>query len=122
VTANSGTNIINITSLTNSYDIINNGVYSNTAYPLKDIVYAGDYVLVANNTEKQVQSVNYTSGIIYLNGNLSSPANSLMSVRRTISTNIVRIDGFLGTVYYPSLTDELGNILTTEDGSYILLG
>ena len=122
ITANSGTNIINITSLTNSYNIINNGTYSNTAYPLKDIVYAGDYVLVANNTEKQVQSVNYTSGIIYLNGNLTNPANSLMSVRRTISTNIVRIDGFLGTVYYPSLTDELGNILTTEDGSYILLG
>ena len=122
VTANSGTNIINITSLTNSYDIINNGIYSNTAYPLKDIVYAGDYVLVANNTEKQVQAVNYTSGIIYLNGNLSSPANSLMSVRRTISTTGVRIDGFLGTVYYPSLTDELGNVLTTEGGDVILLG
>lgn len=122
VTANSGTNIINITSLTNSYNIVNNGVYSNTAYPLKDIVYAGDYVLVANNTEKQVQSVNYTSGIIYLNGNLTSPANSLMSVRRTISTNLVRIDGFLGTVYYPSLTDELGNVLTTEDDLVILLG
>ena len=122
VRANSGTNIINITSLTNSYNIVNNGVYSNTAYPLKDIVYAGDYVLVANNTEKQVQAVNYTSGIIYLNGNLTNPANSLMSVRRTISTNIVRIDGFLGTVYYPSLTDELGNVLTTEDGVVILLG
>ena len=122
VVANSGTNIINITSLTNSYNIINNGIYSNTAYPLKDIVYAGDYVLVANNTEKQVQSVNYTSGIIYLNGNLSSPANSLMSVRRTISTTGVRIDGFLGTVYYPSLTDELGNVLTTEDDAVILLG
>ena len=97
ITANSGTNIINITSLTNSYNIINNGTYSNTAYPLKDIVYAGDYVLVANNTEKQVQSVNYTSGIIYLNGNLSSSSNSLMSIRRTISTNIVRIDQFLET-------------------------
>ena len=122
VRANSGTNIINITSLTNSYNIVNNGVYSNTAYPLKDIVYAGDYVLVANNTEKQVQSVNYTSGIIYLNGNLTSPANSLMSVRRTISTSTVRIDGFLGTVYYPALTDELGNVLTTEDDLVILLG
>ena len=97
IRANSGTNIINITSLTNSYNIVNNGVYSNTAYPLKDIVYAGDYVLVANNTEKQVQSVNYTSGIIYLNGNLSSSSNSLMSIRRTISTNIVRIDQFLET-------------------------
>ena len=97
ITANSGTNIINISSLTNSYNIINNGTYSNTAYPLKDIVYAGDYVLVANNTEKQVQAVNYTSGIIYLNGNLTNPANSLMSVRRTISTNIVGIDQFLET-------------------------
>ena len=122
VHANSGTNIINITSLTNSYDIINNGKYSNTAYPLKDIVYAGDYVLVANNIEKQVQAVNYTSGIVYLNSNLTSPVNSLMSVRRTISTSTVRIDGFVGTVYYPSLTDELGNLLATENDNVILLG
>jgi len=122
VRANSNTNIINITSLTNSYNIVNNGMYSNTAYPLKDIVYAGDYVLVANNTEKQVQAVNYTSGIIYLNGNLSSAANSLMSVRRTISTTGVIIDGFLGITYYPSLTDELGNVLTTEDDIVILIG
>jgi hypothetical protein len=45
-----------------------------------------------------------------------------MSVRRTISTTIVRIDGIVGTVYYPLLTDELGNVLTTEDDLYILLG
>ena len=122
ITANSGGSVINITSLTNSYNIVNNGVYSNTTNHLYDIVYAGDYILVANNTEKQVSSVDYQHGKIYLNTPLTAVANSLMSVRRTILTSTVRIDGFLGTVYYPELTDELGNILTTEDGKVILLG
>jgi hypothetical protein len=35
-----GTNTINIISLTGAYDIINYSNYSNTSYPLKDIVYA----------------------------------------------------------------------------------
>ena len=52
VTAESGSNAINITALTGQYDMMNSGFYSNTAYPLMDIVYAGDKVLVANNTSK----------------------------------------------------------------------
>ena len=99
ITANAGSNVINITSLTGSYDIINNGFYSNTAYPLKDIVYAGDKVLVANNTERTVQSVDYVDGTITLTSALTNAANSLVSVNRTISTSDVRIDGFDGLVF-----------------------
>lgn len=122
ITANSGTDVINISSLTGSYDIINNGQYSNTSYPLKDIVYAGDVVLIANNTERTVTSVNYINGTISLDSNLTNDAISLMSVKRTISTALVQIDGPVGTVFYPELTDELGRIITTEDGKSILLG
>jgi hypothetical protein len=101
VTGNSGANVINITSLTGKYDIVNNGNYSNTAYPLKDIVYAGDNVLVDNNTSKTVSSVDYINGKIYLTANLSANANSYMAVNRTFSAtgNNVIIYGPLGTQY-----------------------
>ena len=122
VSANAGSNVINISSLTGSYDIVNNGNYSNTAYPLMDIVFAGDKVLVANNTEKVVSAVNYINGIIYLTSNLTSNANSFISVQRTVLTTAVRIDGVVGTTYYPELITEDGNILTTEDGSVLLIG
>jgi hypothetical protein len=123
VSANSGNTIININSLTNSYDIINNGNYSNVSYPLKDIVYAGDYILVPNNTEKLVSSVDYVNGKITLSTTLANTVgNSFMSVRRTVSTNSVQIDGVEGYAYYPEITDEYGNTITTEDDVLILLG
>jgi len=124
VTGNSGANVINITSLTGKYDIVNNGNYSNTAYPLKDIVYAGDKVLVDNNTSKTVSTVDYVNGRIYLTANLSANANSYMAVNRTFSAtgNNVIIYGPIGLQYNPSLSTEDGRIITTEDGQIILLG
>jgi hypothetical protein len=122
VTANSGSNVINISSLTGTYDIINNGNYSNTSYPLKDIVFAGDTVLIDNNTSKIVNSIDYINGRIYLTSNLTANANSLMAVNRTFSTNSVRVFGPLGTVYTPELTTESGVSLTTEDNNILLLG
>lgn len=91
VTGNSGSNVINITSLTGSYDIINNGNYSNTTYPLHDIVFAGDVILVANNTQKTVSGVDYDAGLLFLSSNLTANANSLMSVNRTANTTNVKI-------------------------------
>ena len=122
ISANAGSSVINISSLTGSYDMVNNGSYSNTQNKLLDIVYAGDTVLVANNTERTVTSVDYGQGTITVNSNLTNVSHSYLSVKRTISTNGVRIDGAVGVAFYPELTDELGNILTTEDDLYILLG
>ena len=122
VSGNAGSSIINIRSVTNSYDVVNDGHYSNTQYPLMDIVFAGDSIVVANNTEKVVQSVNYVNGIIYLASNLSENVNSFISVQRTVSTPTVRIDGFIGTTYYPELITEAGDTLITEDGKALLIG
>jgi hypothetical protein len=128
VTGTSGSNTINITSLTGLYDIVNNGRYSNTAYPLMDIVYAGDKILVANNTSKTVASVDYINGILRLTSNLSATTNSLMSVNRTfvanstLNSNQIKIFGPIGLQYTPELTTEIGETIITEDGQTILLG
>ena len=122
VTANSGENIINITSLTGSYNIVNNGQYSNTQYPLKDIVFAGDKVLVANNTEKTVQSVDWEGGTITLTTNLANSVNSLMSVQRTVLTSDVVIYGPIGIASTPELTTQNNQTIITQDNDILLIG
>lgn len=54
-------------SVTNtpSYNIINNGAYSNTQNHLEDIIFAGDNLTVAGNTYV-VQSVDYYKQLIYV--------------------------------------------------------
>jgi hypothetical protein len=117
VTANSGSNTINITTITDSYNIINNGIYTDPTHPLKDIVHAGDIVLIANNTQKTVLSVDYINNKIILTSNLTSNANSFLSVNRTLSTTNVKIFGPTGTQYYPEITTEAGESLMTEFNS-----
>ena len=125
ITAIAGSNTINIVSLTGAYDIINNGNYSNTAYPLKDIVYAGDKVKIANNNTLTVSSVDYSSGNgkIYVTGTIAYNSNSLLSVNRTLTTTSVQIINTLGgTEYTPALTTENGIYLITEDGKSLIVG
>lgn len=130
VLATSNTNTINITSLIlDSYNVINNGIYSNTAYPLKDIVYVGDKVVIANNTSKEVQSIDFENGVITLTSNLTSNSNSLMTVIRTFSAGgsapnaeQVVIFGPVGLQYFPELITEDGQTIITEDERIILLG
>ena len=89
-TANSGDNFINITlSNPQPYDLINNRNYSNTDYPLKDIIRYNDIILVANNTQKTVDYVDYDHNVVYLLDTLTDDVNSLLSVNRTISTQDV---------------------------------
>lgn len=124
VTANSGSSVINIGSLTNTYNLINNGIYTDPQYPLKDIVLVGDKVLVANNTERTVSSINYEQGTITLSSSITSNAISLMSVKRTVRAygDEIRIYGPVGLQYFPELTTEDGLSLTTEDDYILLLG
>ncbi len=122
VTANSGSNVINIVSLTGSYNIVNNGEYSNTQYPLKDIVYAGDKVLVANNTEKTVQSVDWAGGTVTLTSSLANTVNSFMSVQRTVLTSDVIIYGPIGIASTPELVTQNNQTIITQDNDILLIG
>lgn len=122
VSATAGTNEINIQSLTNSYNIINNGIYTDPSYPIRDIVYEGDTILVANNGVMVVSGVDYENNIIYTSNNLTSDAESLMTVRRTFETTHVKVLGQTGTASYPALATNDGTIITTEDDTQILIG
>ena len=128
VTGNSGSNVLNITSLTGLYDLMNNGNYSDSENPIRDIVYRGDVVLVDNNSSKVVNTVDYVNKKIYLTTNLSSTTNSYIAVKRTfianstISSNQIQVYGSAGLPYIPELATEDGDTLITEDEKTILLG
>ena len=133
VTGTSGSNTLNITSLTGVYDIVNGGKYTDAKYPIKDIIYSGDKILVDNNTSKTVNTVDYVNGKIYLTTNLTSTTNSFISVNRTYIANSVSTECQIkvyaahgidngGAAYTQSLGIEDGTSLITEDGYLILLG
>jgi len=118
-----GSNTINIVSLTGEYDLFNNGRYSNTKYPMMDIVYAGDTIKLGGNT-RTVSSVDYINNIITLSSNFPETENTYLSVNRTYTADAsqVRIFGPLGTQYIPELATEDGRSLTTENDIIIVLG
>jgi hypothetical protein len=124
VQANSGSNLISIISLTGSYDIMNGGNYSDPKHHLKDIVYAGDTLMLqGNSTVFSVNAVDYINNTITVYPNLTQISNTVMTVKRTFGpTNKVRIFGPVGTQYIPELTTETGATLITEDGQTIILG
>jgi hypothetical protein len=127
VTGNSGSNTLNITSLTGQFNYENGGVYSNTSYPLKDIVYSGDSIQMNANVYT-VKTVNFTQNQIVLTTNLSSNENTLLSVKRnfiansTPVSNQIKIFGPIGVQYVPEIATENDITLTTEDDRTILLG
>jgi hypothetical protein len=124
-TASNGNNqIINISSLTWSYNIVNNGNYSNTAYPIKDVIRVGDKITV-NGVEQTVTSFtdpSYTS--VILSGSLTNGANGYISVGRGITSlyDNVQIIGPVGVQYFAQLGSENGDIITTETGDWLLIG
>lgn len=95
VQANSSENTIKVEYLTGSYDIINNGKYTDVNYPLKDIVHAGDIVKIDNNNLNTVTSVDYTQNIIYVANTINTTVTSYLSVNKTISTTNVNLYGSL---------------------------
>lgn len=130
-TANATNRQINIKLLTDSYSQFNSGNYSNTQYPLMDIVYAGDYVRFSNGIPLLVQSVDYINGILTIDPSttVTTTANTLLSVKRTFlagdsvgNYEQIRIYNSIGQVYVPELADTLGNSLITEAEQVIILG
>jgi hypothetical protein len=121
--SNGNNQIINITSLTYSYNIVNNGSYSNTAYPILDTIRVGDIITV-NGVAQTVTSFTSPYTSVILSGPLTSGANGYISVSRGITSlyNNVQIIGPVGTQYFAQLGTENGDILISETGAELLIG
>jgi hypothetical protein len=120
-----GSNLINILSLTGSYNVVNGGVYSNTQYPLRDIVRGNtDTIIIANNSPIAVNYVDYANNTIVLKTNLTSNANSLMSVNRSYTSNVNMFIHFgpIGEVYiFEVITEQSSAIITSEAKNSIII-
>jgi len=92
ISGNANTNIINIESLTGAYDFFNNGNYTDSNYPLKDVLRVGDNIVVSNNIPTIVVDINYSTNTAYLQLNLANTVNSTnASVSRTYTSSNVQI-------------------------------
>ena len=119
-------NRINILSLTGQYDLINNGEYSNTQNKLRDIAFIGDRIRVVSGASVfhgTITYVSYSNNVIFANTTLSFASNNAMiSIARDIVSTSVIIYNTLGSVFYPELTTQSGQILTTQDNRILILG
>lgn len=129
ISGNINSPIIHINSLTDAFDIVNNGNYSNTQNYLTDIIFVGDNVKINNNTYI-VSTIDYQFNNVTLTSNLTiSEANTLITLNKTLlaggsslTQNQVIILGPVGLQYIPEITTESGFTLITESGDTILLG
>jgi hypothetical protein len=122
VTSNANSNLINITTITNSYNIINNGIYTDPSYPLKDILRIGDTIKV-NNMIGTVSFINYFTNKVSLSADLPYSSNGYMSVTKNyhgIAKDFI-IYGPLGLEYRTEIVDESGLYTITDELGNILL-
>ncbi len=119
-------NRINILSVTDQYDVINNGQYSNTANKIRDIIFVGDRIRVVDGSNAfhgTVSSINYSNNVIFANTTIPFTSNTAnVSIGRTIVTSNVEIYNSLGTIYYPELLTQDNREIITQDGRTIILG
>jgi hypothetical protein len=119
-------NRINILSVTDQYDVINNGEYSNTANKIRDIVFAGDRIRVvsgSNTFHGTVSWISYSNNVIGANTTIPFSSNTAnVSIGRNLVTSNVEIYNSLGTIYYPELITQNGFNIVTQDNREIILG
>jgi hypothetical protein len=112
--------------VTNEYDIINNGEYSNTANKIRDIIFAGDRIRVVSGVNVfhgTVSSISYSNNVIFANTTLSFTSNTAnISIGRTLATSNVQFFNSLGTIYFPELLTQDGLNIVTQDNREIILG
>lgn len=83
---------LNISALTNSYNLVNGGIYTNPLIPLEDIIRVNDNVFIGNNISNlsgntaNVVSVDYVNNIFYIDvpiDGANGVTNTFVSVNRT---------------------------------------
>ena len=116
----SSSNIININTLTGQYDG-NFGTLQDLT-PANSFINIGDTVSFNGGTYYTVTKF-FSNGNFSINNSAVGPLdNAYITVNKNANTQSVMIYGDVGLYPYPELTTELGETLTTEAGSYILIG
>lgn len=117
---------INITAITNQYDLINNGEYSNTENKLRDIAFNGDKIKIFVEGESvytgTVSYVEYSNNAIFINPTTSLTGNALISIGRDLVSTDVQIYNTVGVPGIPYLMTQDDRVLLTQDGRIITLG
>lgn len=117
---------INITAITNQYDLINNGEYSNTENKLRDIAFNGDKIKIFVEGESvytgTVSYVEYSNNAIFINPTTSLTGNALISIGRDLVSTDVHIYNTVGVPGIPYLMTQDDRVLLTQDGRIITLG
>lgn len=125
VSATSNSNQINIISVTNQYDYINNGEYSNSQYHLMDVIFAGDRILVNNNSPVIVTDIDYVKGSLNVTPAIANTTtNSYLSVSRTLDVAQYEVNVYGPTlnIDLPTLATETDDDIVTEFEELILVG
>jgi hypothetical protein len=122
----SSSNQINISTITNQYDLINNGEYSNSSNKLLDIAFIGDAIRLvsqSNDYTGTVTYVSYSNNVLFVTPAPSFTANGAnLSIGRNLVSTSVEIFNTVGLPGTPYLTTQDGRILLTQDGRIITLG
>jgi len=122
IASNANSNVINITAITNTYNIINGGVYTDPLFPLKDIIKVGDTIKI-NNMIRTVSSIDYLRNKFSVSAALAYNASGYLSVTKTYrgtAQNFI-IYGPLGLEYRTEIVDESGLYTITDELGNILL-
>jgi hypothetical protein len=97
---------------------------------IRDIFCAGDKIRVGNTAnilyQGTVTYVSYSNNVLFVTPSVNIATNTantlLISTGRDIQSNDVFIYNSLGTVFYPELTTEAGDTITTQNGTRLILG
>jgi len=115
--ANASSNVINITSVTGQYD----GSFDRKT-PANNIIYAGDSVSLNGGPYYTVTRVFANGNISVANSSFGPSGNSRITVNKNANTQTAFIYGQVFVYDYPLLATETGNEITTEQGTYLIIG
>ena len=118
---------INITTITDQYDIVNNGEWSNTQNKLQDLAFIGDQIRVYANASYDytgtITYVSYSNNAIFVTPAPSFAANNAnVWIGRNLISSTVNIYNSLVDPGTPYLTTQNGDVLITQDNEVITLG
>jgi len=115
--ANASSNVINITSVTGQYD----GNFDRKT-PANNIIYVGDSVSLNGGPYYAVTRVFANGNISVANSSFGPSGNSRITVNKNANTQTAFIYGQVFVYDYPLLATEAGNDITTEQGTYLIIG